>query len=171
MADNSVKLRKIVKSLSWFMAIVGALSLALIIVIITINVVKREVTGKDLFAVTNFGELLIVITTFFGLAWTQLKGGHVSCAVLFDCLPKRWQRVFEFIVAFISLFFALILLWASTESAIDAYLGGETAFVSGKQLAIWRFRWALPIGIVFYVAVLLYNLKDSFFDILTKGER
>lgn len=158
---NSGGVRRVITKTNWVMAMLGALCLGLTIILITVSVGKRYATGRDLFAVVNLGELLIAVTTYFGLGWTQLKGGHVACSVLYDRLSGRLQMIARIAIAVTNLFFGFILLWASTESAIEASLSHETAFVSGTQMSIWVFRWTIPIGVIFYVIVLLFDLIDS----------
>lgn len=152
---------KVIARANWVMAILGAFCLGMIIILITVSVVKRFTTGSDLFAVVNLGELLIAVTTYFGLGWTQLQSGHVSCSVIYDRLSGGPKRVAKLVIAVANLFFGVMLLWASTESAVEAFLSRETAFVSGSQLPIWIFRWTIPIGVIFYMSVLLIDLKDS----------
>ncbi|MFH0960406.1 MAG: TRAP transporter small permease [Pseudomonadota bacterium] len=171
MANGIGEFHRKTEKVSWAMSLIGSLSLGVIIIVITLSTGRRFFAGKDLFAAVNIAELLIVITTFFGLAWTQVKGLHVDCGVIFEHLPIKSRRVINVFVFIVNIFFAIILFWAGLETAIQAYGSGETAFVSGELLTIWPFKWFVPVGVVLYIGILLFQLKDSIVTFLKREGR
>lgn len=161
-------IRKLASRVSQVLAQIGTISLVLAVFLITASITRRFFTGRDIVGVINFIEFLLVVVTFFGLGWTQLKRGHVSTGVIVDRLSKVKRVGVEVFGTLITLFFATILIWASWSSAIEAYQAKETAFASGMLISVWQFRFALPIGIALYIAVIIFDLKDGFFQLLKR---
>ena len=155
--------------MSWFFIIVGILCVVVITFLITASVTKRHLTGDEIIATINIAEFCLVIIAFLGLSWTQIKRGHVAAEFFVSHFPKRGQRITQVATTVASLFFAVILVWASWVAAMRGYHNKELVVAAGIIMTMWPIRFVLPLGFALYIFTLLFDLKDSLVT-LVKGE-
>lgn len=148
-------------NISRVLGLVGIIALLFMVVYIAIAIVLRWVEGRDILPIVNVSEYLMIIVVYFGLAWTQVKRGHVSVGVIIERLSDDWRCVVELVIALISLSFAGLLLWASWSAAMAGYQIRETAFAAGILFPMWPFRYLLPVGIGLWGCVLVSELIIS----------
>ena len=163
--------RRVVNRASWFFIIITMLSLVIIILLTTVNVSKRYIIGSDIVAVIQINEFLLVAVTFLGLAWTQLKRGHVATEFLFTRLSKRGQQSIEMFISIVCLFLAVLLCWASWLMAVDGYELKETIYAAGTIIPMWQIRFVIPLGVALYILTLLFDFKDSLVELIRGGKK
>ena len=164
------RLRVVLHKVSWFFIIVGMFCLMVIVFLTSANVFSRYLLNDEIIGSITFAEMCLVVVTFIGLSWTQIKRGHVAAEFFVNHFPKRGQQFSEVFINVVSLFFTIILVWASWEIAMTGYHNNETIIATGMQIPMWHLRFVLPLGVGLYVFTLLFNLKDSLVA-LVKGSK
>ena len=57
---------------------VGACTALTMVILVTVHVLSRALFKKPLMGTVELEELMIVILVFLGMAYTQVKGMHIS---------------------------------------------------------------------------------------------
>ena len=163
------RLRSYLYKISWSFIIVGVFSLVLLIFLITASVARRKITGDEIIATMNVAEFLLVIITFLGLSWTQIKRGHVAAEFFVTHFSKRAQQITEVAIALGSLVFTVILVWATGADAVDSFVTKKAVATAGTIITVWPIKFILPLGGAFYIFTLLFDLKDSLAALVRKA--
>jgi TRAP-type C4-dicarboxylate transport system permease small subunit len=92
----------------------AGISIAVTIVVVLIvvgNVFGRYVFRQPLLGTVELVQTLAVTLVFFVLAYTELKGGHVSVDLLVSRLPRPTQSILGFIMSLLSAVLAGFIFW------------------------------------------------------------
>lgn len=154
-------MRNIVYQVNKVCIMVTSTFLIAIVLLTTASVGRRYLFGSEIIAVLNIDEFLLVAVTFIGLAWTQLRQGHIATDFLYVRMKERSQLVTSIATAVISIFFASLITAAGWSMALESLRTGESAFSTGAMVPLWPARFIIPIGAGLYVVSLLFNLGDA----------
>ncbi|MEJ2365297.1 MAG: TRAP transporter small permease [Deltaproteobacteria bacterium] len=72
---------------------VGACTALTMVILVTVHVLSRALFKKPLMGTVELEELMIVILVFLGMAYTQVKGMHISVDFLTSRLSERTQNI------------------------------------------------------------------------------
>lgn len=146
-----------IRAVSRGMAIIAALSIAVVMLSTVLNVVVRFVAGVSVPGMLEVAQSGLVVAVFFGLAWAGVSGEHVSVRLLTDRLGGGANRVLAIVVWALSTGFVLWLLQASVVRAMDSTQRGESRF-GLLEWATWPWRWVLVAGVAAFAVVAVANL-------------
>lgn len=110
--------------------------------------------------VFDLNETLIVVVAFIPLAFAQLTGDHVSFTVLYDRTPPKIKRAFRMTGYALALPLIAWMTWVTADSAIASWQALETR-MGVARLPVWPARLAAALGLLGYVAVLIYGITAS----------
>ena len=107
----------------------------------------------------DFGQLLLGILIFWGIAATSYRGTHITVDLLYANIPLRWQRVMD-VFATLVLFFVVSV---QTYTLFDKVLTTRASNVQTFDLRIpvWPFfavAWIGDVAAVLLIAVRTYRL-------------
>jgi len=111
-----------------------------------VDVLLREAANKPVPGIIELSELAIVMITFLGLAYTQLKRAHVSVELLILHLPDRPQTVLKMVGLLLALVFFAFLTYASVGIAHKSILIQEVRY-GIIPFPIWPAKLVMPIGL------------------------
>ncbi|GAB3618288.1 hypothetical protein GCM10027416_28450 [Okibacterium endophyticum] len=151
---------KIVFWLSRVLAILSALSIVVLMLAITADVIARYASEASIPGLLELAESSLVVAVFFGLAWAGVQGEHVAVTLLADRLGERTNRVFDIVVWALATAFLVWFLCAVVERAISSTRAGEQRF-GLMQWPLYPLRWAIAIGIGAFLIVAIANLVRS----------
>lgn len=152
-------LRRRVHSVSSLFALLSALCVVALMVITTVDVLRRIATGRALPGGNEISELLMVGMVFLGLAYAQYRKEHVSVSVLTGRMPARSAAVLRAIGIVTVLVFLFWMMVASNGEALRSLASGEYRF-GLLQVPMWPARIAIPIGVAWLIVETLIDLWD-----------
>lgn len=87
---------------------------------LTVNeVIRRYLLNAPTSWSLEITEYLLVFCVYFGMAYCTQTGTHVSVPLVYDCFPKRTQRILDATNSLLVLAFWVVLLWQTLDMAID----------------------------------------------------
>lgn len=113
-------------------------------VILFVNVVARYVFNTGFVWAEELVRYEIIWMVFIGGSVAVRKGIHIGIEVLLHVLPKGGARILRMLVGAICVIFCLVLLFYSTELALQTRSFGQRS--SAMQLPFWIIQLAIPIG-------------------------
>lgn len=107
------------------MNFLGSIWIAVLMAIITADVV-----GRALFSFPLYGVPEIVKVSIVGLVWLQMahtlrRDGHLRSRLILDRVPPRVQDVFEMIAFFLGAVVFILIAWSAWDGMINAWSIGE----------------------------------------------
>jgi TRAP-type C4-dicarboxylate transport system permease small subunit len=140
-------------------AVLGCAALAVLIGLITLQVVRRRLLGAPIAAADEVGGFLLVAMTSLGLGYAMERGDHIQVTFLTDRLPApvlRWVRVGALLVG---LGYSALLGLRTAALVLDSLRTGTFAIVSEVPLA--PVQALLPVGCVLLGLQLLAQLVET----------
>ncbi len=114
------------------------------------------------FDVTNLVSGMLVLATFAGMAWTTVRGEHVSVQVVTEKLSARWNRWIDLFIWVLASGYLIWLLFAAFERAASRTWPVQEMVIDGVGLApLWPWRWVFAASLIPFLCVVLINLARS----------
>ena len=132
------------------------------------NVFGRALFNHALLGVTDFTKQSMVHIVFLGLAYVQIRDGHIRVDFLFRLVGKRAKAALDVFALAAGLLFCALLIWANSESALHSLKIGE---VSRDVLAlpVYPQRFAVIVGSFLLAGQLLIDLVDPLRNLIKVG--
>lgn len=125
--------------------------LTLLLVVDTVGrFIKYPVTGS--YEIVQYGFALIVC---FSIAYTGMKGGHISIDLLYGRLPEKIKRLFEIVSQLLSILIFALITWRLSVDGLEAYTLSERS--STLSIPVSLFKFALALGFALLALVILFN--------------
>lgn len=144
------------RSVGLISAVIGGTSIAVMVSLITVDVVGRYFGRPTLIASEISGYLLVALT-FFGLTWTQKKGKHIRISVLTQRLSPKKRRYLSVAIFIVSIIFLTWLVWLTAVPAIRCYTMGIIS-LTPLGTPMWIPYMFVPVGLAIFVIQLLSQL-------------
>ncbi|MCI6673117.1 MAG: TRAP transporter small permease [Spirochaetaceae bacterium] len=150
-------IRKIIKGIQTFLSWmngVASFSIALIMVLITLDVLSRLVLNKPFVGTAEIVSSIIIIVCFLEIPYVAVKGAHVRTTVLYDAVGKKGKLVINSIAAILGILVYAFIIKASFPGFLNAIkiheaeiagsfrittVPGRTAILFGSSLMILEF--------------------------------
>ncbi len=127
-----------------FAAIAG-LSVALMIISTTLDTTLRFTLNFPIPGVFELNEVLLVITVFLGITWTQQERGHTRVVLWMRRLSMRNAIKLDIVCWVICFVFLAILGVQTFKEALRSYEINEFRW-GAVQMPIWWAKALVPIG-------------------------
>ena len=144
-----VAIRLLGELVDWAIVVLGSA----LIVIVFVNVVLHQV-DYDISMTTEFGELVMVWTTFLGAAAASRRRGHMAVTELVDFVGGRAGVILRVAIEIVVVFVLGILIWYGV--IIEDASWGNILTVLDVPMA-WQYL-ALPIGAGVSLVFVVYHL-------------
>ncbi len=132
-----------------YMAYLGAVLIAITLLVVTAQVIARYVFDYSILWAFDTTEYLLGFFAFLAVAWVLRKEGHVSLDAAINLLNPRKRALVMAITSIIAAIITLIIAWYGAEAMVDHFQRGT--FVGGMSLR-------LPKGPVLSVIPLGFSL-------------
>lgn len=134
------------------MAMVGGVTLFVMTILVTADVVSRTLANRPLPATLEVTLTLMVFIVFLGLAYTQVRKIHLRLDFIYRKLSPGGQAVMDIFTLLIGIFVVSIIGWESCGQAWDAWSTGE--YMEG----IWKIPYfPSKIGLALGVFLLWFQ--------------
>jgi TRAP-type C4-dicarboxylate transport system permease small subunit len=111
---------------------------------------------------TNLVSGLLVTAVFTGMAWTTIRGEHISVQFVSERFGARFGKALDVLIWALGSAYLIWLVIASFETAAANTWPVAEMVPDGVGLAPrWPWRWVLAIGMVPFALVALLNLARA----------
>ena len=107
----------------------------------------------------DFGQLLLGITIFWGIAATSYRGTHITVDLLYANVSPRWQRVMDVFATLVLLFVVAVQTYTLFDKVITTRDSNVQTF--DLRLPVWPFfalAWIGDIAAVLLIGVRTWRL-------------
>jgi TRAP-type C4-dicarboxylate transport system permease small subunit len=107
----------------------------------------------------DFGQLLLGILIFWGIAATSYRGTHITVDLLYANVSPLWQRVMDVFATLVLLFVVSVQTWTLFDKVATTRMDNVQTF--DLRLPVWPFfavAWIGDVAAVVLIAVRTYRL-------------
>ncbi|MBN1833676.1 MAG: TRAP transporter small permease [Deltaproteobacteria bacterium] len=137
-------LLKIFKSLSIYLAYIGAFSLFAMMCLTMADVLGRYIFNRPILGVFEITELMVLMLIFSFLGYTQAQKSHVSVDLFIMLFPERLTVLIEVFNHFICLAMMALIAWMGVDKALELMEAGEAS--PNLALPTYPFVFFLVLG-------------------------
>ncbi len=135
---------------------IAAATLSIMALAIVINVLGRYVFKRPLQGAVELVELMLVVTVFFSVAYTEVRKGHVTMDEIVSKFPAKARAVVMGIMYFAAGVFFMVMAWQDTVLAI-AYSTPAMRVTDVLKIPIAPFIFVIAFGAALLGLELLMN--------------
>jgi TRAP-type C4-dicarboxylate transport system permease small subunit len=150
-----VYLDRFIDSIEWIAAIfVGVVAADVFITIFLRYFFSLQIPDSY-----DFGQLLLGITIFWGIAATSYRGTHITVDLLYANVSKLWQRVMDVFATLVLLFVVVVQTWTLFDKVVTTRADNVQTF--DLRIPVWPFfalAWIGDVAAVLLIAVRTYRL-------------
>ncbi len=123
----------------------AGLAIACLAVLITLDVVLRNLGVTNFPWLLEVSEYVIYSSTFLAAPWVLHLGSHVRVDLLFTVLPRPFATAAALLAEVLGLAAAAVLTWYGLRVTIDTFSRGDLLY---KELVIpeWPLLAVIPIS-------------------------
>jgi len=143
-----------------FCGILSALSILLIMILVSADVFFRYVFNSPILGAMEFSLLLMISIIYLGLGYTEICDRHIAINLIYNTLKPKHQVIVTKLNYIILLFIASILFWHSFLDFLKSYeinevLPGMAGFPKYPS------KFCLSFGMLMYIFVIFFKLISS----------
>src|SRR6202011_1713544 len=138
---------------------VAAIFVGMVAADIFLSVLLRYFFSTSIPDSYNFGQLLLGILIFWGIAATSYRGGHITVDLVWANVSPRWQRAIDVFATLV----LLVVVTVQTYTLFDKVRGtyNDHVLTFDMHMPTWPFfavAWAGDISAVLLIAIRTYRL-------------
>ena len=143
-------------------ALLSGIAMLLMMSAGALDIVTTNLFSRPIATAFEFTEAMMVVVVFFALALAQARKSHIRVEVIYERMPRIWQRIVDVIQFLLSaIFFGLITFYAWKAAAIG-FAQGE--YASGiVNFPLWPARVAMAVGGTLMTLQCLVDLAGCLF--------
>jgi TRAP-type C4-dicarboxylate transport system permease small subunit len=145
-------LHSVIMGATW----IGAVSLIILVSVTFANVIARYVLRKPLMGAVEISQLFLVVTVFFGVAYTEVRKQHVTFDEVVALFPHRLRAITIGIMYFLVGIYALVMSWQETLLAIS-YMVPAIRVTDVLKIPIAPAMFVIAIGSLLWGIELVLN--------------
>ena len=107
----------------------------------------------------DFGQLLLGILIFWGIAATSYRGTHITVDLVWANVGPQWQRAIDVFATLVLLFVVSVQTYTLFDKVVSTYQSNVSTF--DLRLPTWPFflvAWLGDVSAVMLIAVRTYRL-------------
>ncbi|PKN68758.1 MAG: hypothetical protein CVU54_12860 [Deltaproteobacteria bacterium HGW-Deltaproteobacteria-12] len=152
---------KYVRSAVNFVGYLGMLGVIAMMLIMTLDAVLRYFFNKPFLWSFDLVEFIMVGCVFFGLAYTELRKGHVNITLVFDHFPPRIKPFIEILNHLIMLGIGILIAKQGYVLAADSFQVGRVS-TGAVKMPQGPVESTIFIGGVIFSLLLIVKIYDDF---------
>ena len=145
-------LHAIIMGATW----IGAVALIILVLVTFANVIARYVLRKPLMGAVEISQLFLVVTVFFGVAYTEVRKQHVTFDEVVAFFPRRLRAITIGAMYFLVGAYALVMSWQETLLAIS-YMVPAIRVTDVLKIPIAPAMFVIAIGSLLWGMELMLN--------------
>ena len=146
---------RFIDSIEW----IAALFVGIVAADVFISVLLRYFFGITIPDAYDFGQLLLGILIFWGIAATSYRGTHITVDLIWANVGPGWQRVIDVFATLVLLFVAAVQTYTLFDKVVSTRDANLLTF--DLRLPVWPFyllAWLGDAAAVLLIAVRTYRL-------------
>ena len=149
----------IAEAISLVTAVLACITLALMAIHVSTDILVRYVTKISLGATLEIGTYYYMVSVaFLGLARAQRDGQHITVDIVAELLPRRAAEILTLGANVVFAAFVAIYLYASFLSAVANTRTGEYTIAARFLMPVWPARWILCVSLLSLLIVLIVQI-------------
>ncbi|MGZ8395855.1 MAG: TRAP transporter small permease [Rhodoplanes sp.] len=107
----------------------------------------------------DFGQLLLGILIFWGIAATSYRGTHITVDLVWANVGPRWQRLIDVFATLVLLFVVTVQTYTLFDKVVSTYQANVSTY--DLRIPTWPFflvAWLGDVSAVLLIAVRTYRL-------------
>jgi len=147
---------------------IAQIAIVCMMALITADVIARNVFNRSLLISDEISGYLLVVMTFFGIAYSLRSGSLLRIEFILFALPKRLRGIADVLYDLIALAVCLLLLRAMVRFT---WITWEREAVAPTliETPLWIPQLAMPLGMLVLVIAFLLELRGSILRMLGRG--
>jgi TRAP-type C4-dicarboxylate transport system permease small subunit len=134
----------------------GAAALIILVLTTFVNVLGRYLLRKPLTGAVEISQLFLVVTVFFGVAYTEVRKQHVTFDEVVAFFPRGLRAITIGTMYFLVAVYALVMSWQETLLAIS-YMLPAIRVTDVLKIPIAPAMFIIAIGSLLWGIELLLN--------------
>jgi len=151
-----ISIRKGLHSVIMFFTWIGAAALIILVLTTFSNVLGRYLLRKPLTGAVEISQLFLVVTVFFGVAYTEVRKQHVTFDEVVALFPHRLRAITIGVMYFLVGLYALVTSWQETLMAIS-YMVPAIRVTDVLKIPIAPAMFVIAIGSLLWGIELMLN--------------
>lgn len=146
----------------------GALGLAAIAIMVTIDVIMRNFFEKPLIGTYEVIQFVMIIVIFFAIPYCQVKKQHVAVTIFSDLLKGKLKHILSSFTNLLSVIIYFLIAYTSFKATMGYWTAKQVSLV--LLWPQWPFILLVAIGTTLYTGILLLDFLQSLVN-LSKSKR
>ena len=151
-----LSIRKGLHSVIMVFTWIGAAALIILVLTTFANVIGRYLLRMPLTGAVEISELFLVVTVFFGVAYTEVRRQHVTFNEVVAFFPRRLRAITIGAMYFLVGVYALVMSWQETLLAIS-YMRPSVRVTDVLKIPIAPAMFIIAIGSLLWAVELMLN--------------
>jgi TRAP-type C4-dicarboxylate transport system permease small subunit len=146
---------KFIDSIEW----IAAFFIGIVALDVFVSVLLRYFFRYSIPDSYAFGQLLLGILIFWGIAATSYRGTHITVDLLWANASKYWQRVIDVFATLVLLFVVTVQTYTLYDKVVSTY--HDNLATADLRFPVWPFfavAWIGDVAAVLLIAVRTYRL-------------
>jgi len=148
-------LRKLVEKMGSFFNWIAILSVLLMFVVITADILSSKILNKPITAAFDIVSLLGICVASFSLAETIIAGRHIEVEFIVAKMPFTVAKVLNVLSRVLSIVFFILIVWRSFIYGYHLQLVKEATMT--QRIPVAPFVYA--IGVACIPAIFIYAIQ------------
>src|ERR1041385_3864345 len=115
---------RFIDSIEW----IAAVFVGVVAADVFISIMLRYFFGVQIPDAYDFGQLLLGILIFWGIAATSYRGTHITVDLVYANIPPRWQRVMDVLATLVLLFVVTVQTYTLFDKVVSTYRDNVQTF-------------------------------------------
>ena len=146
---------RFIDSIEW----IAALFVGIVAVDVFVSILLRYFFSIQIPDSYDFGQLLLGILIFWGIAATSYRGTHITVDLLYANIPPAWQRAMDVFATLVLLFVVSVQTYTLFDKVVTTR--GANLQTFDLRIPVWPFfaiAWIGDVAAVLLIAVRTYRL-------------
>lgn len=146
---------RVIDTIEW----TAAIFVGLVALNIFVAVILRKVFATSIPDAYDFGNLLLGILIFWGIAATSYRGTHITVDLLWSAGNKRTRRYIDIFATLVLLFVVIVQTYTLLDKVLVTYR--DNVLTYDLHLPVWPFfaiAWLGDIAAVVLIAIRSWRL-------------
>ena len=146
---------RFIDSIEW----IAAIFVGVVAADVFITILLRYFFGFTIPDAYDFGQLLLGILIFWGIAATSYRGTHITVDLLYSALDVKWKRVMDVFATLVLLFVVAVQTYTLFDKVVSTYYDNVQTF--DLRIPVWPFfavAWIGDVAAVLLIAVRTWRL-------------
>ena len=152
---NARTMDRFIDSIEW----IAAIFVGVVAADVFVSIMLRYFFSIQIPDAYDFGQLLLGILIFWGIAATSYRGAHITVDLIWANVGPKYQRVIDVFATLVLLFVVTVQTYTLFDKVKSTYADNVLTF--DLRLPTWPFfalAWAGDVSAVLLIAVRTYRL-------------